>query len=366
MLYSIDNGSTWQSNNGTFNGLSAGTYLCVVKDANDCDTSFVVEIQNEVLTWLQAVTGPGDHCLGNAASGPGLLDWYTGPTGSAFTNPSGDTIAAQFSAGQVTVYQPPEIISPTTDSKTACIGDFVSFMSFVNPNTGTPPFTFQWTWPDGHTTEDDPAFWSVTPDNAGDYTLLVTDLMHCTDQKSIRLIVSDNPVADFHGTDTLVVDSGYILDAGTGQVHYLWNTGDSTESIEIYSEGMYMVEMESQAGCMGSDSVYIVLREEPVIEPSQYFYIPNAFTPNSDGQNDIFLITISNSTFNIQHSTLTIFDRWGGKIFSSDDISTGWDGKKNGELCPGGVYVYRISFKVDGVPGIDGEQVITGTVTVVR
>ncbi len=309
LFYSNDNGSTWQSNNGTFNDLSAGTYLCVVKDENDCDTSFTIEVLNEILTWLQAVTGPGDHCLGNSATvpievtnfnnvaafelklsynasnllcdgysgvipelsanfsgtvnqaageitlmwqdavpvtllnqqviaelvftplqaGQGMLDWYTGPTGSAFTNPSGDTIAAQFSAGQVTIYEPPVILSPSTESKTVCPGDFVSIMGIAYGNQG--PFTYLWTYPDGHTSPDDPAFWSVTEDDAGDYTLLATDIMGCTDLKTITLIVSDNPVAAFHGTDTLVVDSGYILEAGSGQAHYFWNTGDSTESI---------------------------------------------------------------------------------------------------------------------------------------
>jgi len=444
LYYSIDTLSGWQPDDGLFENLSAGIYTCAVRDENDCDTVFTVELVNEVLTWLQAVTGPGDHCLGNSATvpvevtnfnnvatfelklsynasnlqcdgytsvipeltsnfsaavnqaageitlmwqdavpvtllnqqviaelvftplqaGPGLLDWYTGPTGSAFTNPSGDTIAAQFSAGQVAIYEPPVILSPSTDSKTVCIGDFVSFMGIASGNQ--PPFTYLWTWPDGHTSPDDPAFWSVTKDDAGDYTLLATDLMGCTDQRTITLIVSDGPVAAFHGSDTLVVDPGYILEAGTGQAHYLWNTGDSTESIEIYSEGMYTVEMESQAGCLGSDSVYIVLREEPVIEPSQYFYIPNAFTPDGDGRNDVFRAVLTSQQLSIVNFRLSIFDRWGGQVFHTEDIGQGWDGTKSGKPCPEGAYVYRITFQVEGISGAEGEQTIVGTVVIVR
>jgi len=444
LLFSIDDGGSWQADNGTFTGLSAGTYYCVVKDGNDCDTSFTVELQNEILTWLQAVTGPGGHCLGNSATvpievsnfnnvatfelklsynasslqcdgyagvipelaanftgwvnqaageitlqwqddiplslpqqqaiaelvftptqaGQGLLDWYTGPAGSAFANPAGDTIPAQFSAGQVTIYEPPMIISPSTDTKTVCPGDFVSFFSIATGNQG--PFTYLWTWPDGHTSEDDPSFWSVAKADAGDYTLLATDFMGCTDQKTISLVVSDNPVAAFHGTDTLVVDSGYVLEAGTGQAHYRWNTGDSSESIEIYSEGMYSVEMESQAGCIGSDSVYIVLREAPVIEPSQYFYIPNAFTPDGDGRNDVFRVVSASPGFTIYSLQFTIYDRWGGRVFETDDLTQGWDGTKNGRECPAGAYVYRITFQVQGVPGTEGEQLMVGTVVLVR
>jgi hypothetical protein len=50
-------------------------------------------------------------------------------------------------------------------------------------------------------------------------------------------------------------------------------------------------------------------------------------------------------------------------VFSSDDISKGWDGKKNSDPCLGGVYVYRIAFRVDGV---EEEQVLAGTVAVIR
>ncbi|MCK9401337.1 MAG: gliding motility-associated C-terminal domain-containing protein, partial [Bacteroidales bacterium] len=63
---------------------------------------------------------------------------------------------------------------------------------------------------------------------------------------------------------------------------------------------------------------------------------------------------------------LLIFDRWGGEIFESTDILNGWDGKKDGKLCPGGVYVYRIAFRLDGVPGVEGANVEVGTVMLVR
>jgi gliding motility-associated-like protein len=60
---------------------------------------------------------------------------------------------------------------------------------------------------------------------------------------------------------------------------------------------------------------------------------------------------------------LHIFNRWGEEIFQSDDITQGWDGKKNGKDCPGGVYVYKIVFSADGIAG---SQERVGTVTLVR
>jgi len=60
---------------------------------------------------------------------------------------------------------------------------------------------------------------------------------------------------------------------------------------------------------------------------------------------------------------LTIFDRWGGEVFESSGIENGWDGKKAGKDCPGGVFVYKIVYSVDGVAG---RQERVGTVMLVR
>jgi gliding motility-associated-like protein len=437
LYYSNDNGNTYQSNNGTFNNLTAGTYICIVKDENDCDTTFTVEIQNIILTYLHAVTGEEGICedsttlipvnvdnFNNVADfhlklgynvdnlecegftnihpqlldslsgwvdplagdihlawnspasvtfigtekvadlvfttknpGQGELAWYTGTTESYFTNAGGNPIPAEFQTGEVKIYEPPEII--LDQSKTVCTGQFANLMSIAIGNQ--PPLTFRWIYPTGDTTSNDPFFFNVTQADAGLYTLLATDRVGCTDQKSIELIVSENPVVAFHGTDTLEMQTGDVLDAGTGLSSYLWNTGDSTESIIITAEGMYKVEMESPVGCLGSDSVYVKLVSEEI--PDFNIYVPNAFSPNGDGINDIFQIKFPHSTFNLQHSTLSIFNRWGEEIFQSDDIHQGWDGKKNGKDCPGGVYVYKIVFSLDGVPG---NQERVGTVMLIK
>jgi gliding motility-associated-like protein len=437
IYYSIDSGSTWQSNNGTFGNVLCGMYYVIIIDENGCDTAFTVEVQNVILTWLHAVTSEGGHCLGTTAivpvnvdnfnnvadfhlklsynadnlqcegftnvhpqlldsltgwvdqaagiinlawnspspvtftqpetvaelvfttknPGQGELAWYTGTTESYFTNATGNPIPAQFQTGEVKIYEPPEIV--LEQSKTVCEGQLVMVIGIADGNQ--PPIDYTWIYPNGDTSNFTPLFDNITSSDAGIYTLLATDRVGCTDQKSIELVVSENPVAAFHGTDTLEMHTGDVLDAGTGISSYLWNTGDSTESITINSEGMYSVEMESPVGCLGSDSVYVKLTSEEI--PGFEIYIPNAFSPNNDGINDIFKIKFPNSTFNIQHLTLSIFDRWGGEVFSSKGIENGWDGKKSGKECPGGVYVYKIVFSVDSVPG---NQERVGTVMLVR
>jgi gliding motility-associated-like protein len=435
IYYSIDGGSTWQSNNGTFNNLGSGIYNLLVWDENGCDATFSVEIQNVILTFLHAVTGEEGICedftvlipvnvdnfnnvadfhlkLGYNADnlecegftnvnlqlldsltgwidqaagdihlawnspdavtfagaetvadlvfttknpGQGQLSWYTGPAESYFTNSSGNPIPAEFQTGEVNIYEPPEII--LDQDKTVCAGQFASIMSIALGNQ--PPLTFRWIYPTGDTTGNDPFFFSVSPDDAGLYTLLATDRVGCTDQKSIGLIVSENPIAAFHGTDTLEMHTGDVLDAGPGMASYRWSPGDTTQSIVIQESGMYTVEMESLLDCVGTDSVYVKLLSEEI--PEFEIYVPNAFTPDGDGVNDVFCVSADG--YRIYSLQYKIYDRWGEEIFFGDGVSSGWDGKKNGNSCPGGVYVYKINYSVVGVPR-NHEK--TGTVMLVR
>jgi gliding motility-associated-like protein len=173
-------------------------------------------------------------------------------------------------------------------------------------------------------------------------------------------MVGQNPAANFHGSDTLVVPPGYVLEAGDGLAFYQWNTGEMTESIEVDTTGWYWVDMESNMGCTGTDSVYVVVSEEILYN---CLYIPNAFTPNNDGRNDTFKPV---SKCNLSFYRMFIYNRWGEKLFESDDVNNGWDGKRNGVPSPGDVYVYKIVYKAEGAPEADDEQVETGTVTIVK
>ena len=180
----------------------------------------------------------------------------------------------------------------------------------------------------------------------------------------MNLTIIPTPQSALPHGDTLLLNPGESLDAGSGFITYQWNTGETHQVITPEQEGWYGVTITTTNDCQATDSVYVTFREDSLIEPSQYFYIPNAFTPDGDGKNDVFMAFPNDN--DISHFSMQVFDRWGGKVFSSDDISVGWNGTKNGKPCPAGVYVYRLTFRVDGVPGIEGEQVLTGTVALVR
>jgi len=288
--------------------------------------------------------------------GLGELAWYTDPTDSYFENLEGAPIPAQFFTDDLVIYDPPEIL--LQESRTVCEGDSVTIYSAA---TGLyPPISYVWTYPDGSIHLSDPVFDSILESNAGSYTLLATDSLGCSDQKSIQLIVSDIPVADFHGSDTLTKAPGYILEAGSGQAYYLWNTGETTDQITIDSTGLYRVEMITHVGCYGADSVFLFISEEVMYE---CLFIPNAFTPNGDGLNDVFMAV---SQCPLSYFRMEIYNRWGEMFFVSEDINTGWDGKKNGNLCPGDAYVYKIAYRPIELPATERAIVKAGVVVIVE
>ena len=310
------------------------------------------EWHSDVPVTLDGIQVVAELVFETKEAGQGELDWYTSASDSYFTNLHGDLLPVEFFAGQVIVYNPPEIF--LEPAMPVCVGEPVSLAGVAYGTNA--PLTYRWTYPNGDTTSTDIFIDSVTMADAGNYVLTVTDAVGCTDQKSITLQVYPNPVALFHGTDSIEVQPGYVLEAGEGLASYLWNTGETTDKITIYYEGQYIVEMLSEADCYGIDSIYIEIIEK-------CFDVPNAFTPNSDGLNDYFeAITVCP----IADFRMLIYNRWGEKLFESRDISRGWDGRKDGVDCPGDSYVFVITYKVQREPGVFEENVKTGVVILLR
>lgn len=81
-----------------------------------------------------------------------------------------------------------------------------------------------------------------------------------------------------------------------------------------------------------------------VINTGDYIKMPNAFTPNNDGSNDLFRVP---ARANIDLREFSIFDRWGNKVFSTADKGIGWNGTFNGKKQNSGVYIYFIKGKID-------------------
>jgi gliding motility-associated-like protein len=144
-------------------------------------------------------------------------------------------------------------------------------------------------------------------------------------------------------------------DAGNVLVQWL-PYGERTEEIFPKKEGIYTL-IATEDLCTSTFQ----------IELDEYcgaqIYIPNAFSPNDDGLNDVFKPVVAN----LETYQLTIYDRWGLLVFSSTNPSIGWDGKGSfGNDCPIDVYVYKLNFTNSTINGGLKEGSSFGTVTLVR
>ena len=78
--------------------------------------------------------------------------------------------------------------------------------------------------------------------------------------------------------------------------------------------------------------------------PGELIILPNAFTPDGDGLNDVFKAI--GQPDNLSSFSMTIFNRWGQMVFESSDISLGWDGTYQGKPAPAGTYVFRVEYSI--------------------
>ncbi len=132
-----------------------------------------------------------------------------------------------------------------------------------------------------------------------------------------------------------------------------WSTGDTTPTITVAVQGMYSVQITDQAGCVTTDSVRLTTRN-----CSCAMYLPNAFSPNNDGVNDVFqpVLDCDPEAFELE-----LFDRWGTSLFRSTDAAASW-----GAIgVPTGVYAYRLSYAWDD-GGTVQRRATSGHVSVVR
>lgn len=92
------------------------------------------------------------------------------------------------------------------------------------------------------------------------------------------------------------------------------------------------------------DQIFTFGYQQPSAVPTCNVYIPNAFTPNSDGLNDTFFPVASCEFLDY---SLHVYNRWGELIFESDRIDEGWDGYHKGEIAPSGIYTYIFTYRLN-------------------
>jgi len=229
----------------------------------------------------------------------------------------------------------------TPSKESVCIDEPIVFNSF---NLGCSPLpdiieSMNWNFGDGTTSSE------VNPEHsysiAGEYDveLIVIKTDDCNDTIVKTVTVKPSPIVNL-GIDTIAqACSSLIFDADNPGFQFLWSTGEETQTIEVdilNTDTTVWVTVD-KAGCLNSDTINILVEAVQ----NQLFF-PNAFTPNGDGDNDVFMAI--GATDDVSFYQLMIFNRWGQMVFETNNPLHGWDGYYEGKLSPHGVYVYKISY----------------------
>ena len=145
----------------------------------------------------------------------------------------------------------------------------------------------------------------------------------------------------------------------TGDISYLWSTGSTDSLLSVTNNGNYEVEVEDN--CTTRAYEYEV--EFIEVSAEAPIYVPNIFSPNQDGTNDCFVLTPDKNASILSYELL-IFDRWGNKMYESNDYNDCWDGFFHNKIVRSGVFVYMLNVEYTYCEEIETYQKV-GDVTVI-
>ncbi|MDX2046338.1 MAG: gliding motility-associated C-terminal domain-containing protein [Chitinophagaceae bacterium] len=205
----------------------------------------------------------------------------------------------------------------------------------------------------------------ASPVTSVTYTLFAYDTKGCpkpgTDDVTVTVLP---PIYPFAGRDTAVVTGQPLQLQATGGIRYEWipSTGLSATNISnpvvLFnnpSEGIfYRVNVYNEAGC--AETAYLTVK---VFAGGPVIYVPNAFTPNGDGRNDV-IRPIAAGIQNMEY--FRIYNRYGQMVFSTNINGRGWDGNINGQQQRPDTYVWVVK----ALDYLGKAYFIKGTVTLIR
>lgn len=244
----------------------AGTYTVTVTNQAGCSGTEVVTINPFTLP-VADIGGSSTFCEGSST----ILNVDGGLTDYIWTNETGDTLST---ADTLLVLDGGTYYVTVTNANgcTASASQNVTQQDFLEPNvlgdTSLCPMDCSvldagdgfasYMWSTGDTTK------TILVCDEGDYSVTVTDAGGCfgTSVTTISINTPPQPVID--GTTSFCIDGDTDLDAGPGYSSYDWSTGDSTQTINIDTPGVYIVTVTDAENCVGTDEVSITENPSPV------------------------------------------------------------------------------------------------------
>lgn len=203
---------------------------------------------------------------------------------------------------------------------------------------GTGPYTYAWS--NGTTSATNSSLCTST------YVLTVTDAHNCTVSLSDSLAPSPNSIPGFvlssssPGICFDKPDSVTLTASSDTLITFTWSTGATTpvaltSAITVSDSGTYQVSA-TKNGCVTTLTQIITGVK---CDSTCGVAIADAFTPNGDGKNDEFKAVYSCPVYSF---SMTIYNRWGEKVFETNDITKGWDGTYKGAAAPSEAYVWFV------------------------
>lgn len=218
-----------------------------------------------------------------------------------------------------------------------------------------------YSWQDGST---DPTF---TITETGTFWVSIIDDNNCPSSDTVSVLYLSDPISDELPEDTTVCTGTSVLVnvyqesasayQWTGQSAYFGQNDYQSDSFIMTIPGIYSVAITNPCGVI-EQSIELIVKDcncEP--------FVPNAFSPNNDGENDLFKIY---ETCPISNGELWIFDRSGALVYYTTTPLDGWDGLFQGRVAPPAVYVWQLRYEASDEFGNTVQHLLKGDVTVVR
>lgn len=359
----------------TVNGPTPKANFIIKKLDSLCSNSFTI-LQNsstvdfgsvtKVDVYWDAINAPAvkvtDTSNGN---GQILKNWYPNlpnPAIQSFTIKmiaySGNAATCQNSISKVVSIYPQPKANFSSSAIEICSNNSIQFTDLSNGITN-PINKWNWDFSNGRISNIPNPLTKFTDSGNIQVRLSVANTQGCNSDTAYKLInIHPNPVL-------IMADSKMILEGASvnlmpkfvygNQLSFSWspslylNNDTALAPISTPSNNTtYQLLVTGEGGCTTSDTLFVKVLKNPVI--------PNAFSPNGDGINDVWNIEYLDT---YQGATVDIFNRYGQKVYSvSNGYTIPWNGKYNGKTLPVGTYYYIINPK-------NGRQVLSGSVTII-
>ncbi len=361
-----------QSTAPGISNISAGIYAVTVTDSAGCSAieNDIVVTQPSQLSASASATAAG--CTNNNGGSVDLtVSGGTSPYSYNWSNSAGTQNINGLAAGMysviitdaknctanatATVAASNPIVVTSTIQNASCTGVDNGSID-LSVTGGTPAFIYLWN--DGGNTGN------LTNIAAGSYAITITDAGGCSVVSNF--VVNTEYVLTVSATGSTSINEGHsaTINAVTNVDHnniYTWSPSEFVTCITCAATQAgpvqtteFTISVVDANGCKATDNIIINVNTQINI------FIPNAFSPNADGNNDYFQIFGDFSS--IAYLDMMVFDRWGEKVYESEEPQFKWDGTYKGEPAPMGVYVYTMT-----VAFVDGShQDFKGSVTLIK